>query len=323
MKTNKDSLRDAMDRRLSFLDDVPSCRSALLYRIAQEEAPVMKKKISVGFVFAAVMILLSVAALAAGLLITPRVSAARTADLALEREYGITAEMQTFFAREEKEEPDGGYQVTYTGAGSLEYVLGVYTAQVKDGTARVTWSREGEDTSGGYDADAWGIGQLKQMMADSKKDNRAYMEKAQAAAERHGTADGDEEASEADEHYHEKREAAKTAALKARKLTEEEMVTIGREFIVTNYGLNEEQTGRMELYTELGAEAGNSWYETVNGQPCFEVEYLLYTEYTTEQMEKGEPRTHTEKDGYYKVFVNVESGAVEQFEYNSALGGLG
>ena len=34
MKTNKDSLRSAMDRRLSFLDELPSCRAGLYHRIA-------------------------------------------------------------------------------------------------------------------------------------------------------------------------------------------------------------------------------------------------------------------------------------------------
>ena len=43
---NKETLRAAMDRRLSFLDERPSCRAAVQYRIAQEEEPVMKKKVS-------------------------------------------------------------------------------------------------------------------------------------------------------------------------------------------------------------------------------------------------------------------------------------
>ena len=60
MKTNKESLQAAMDRRLSFLDDLPSCRPAVRYRIAQEEEPVMKKKTSFVLVFAIVMILLNV-----------------------------------------------------------------------------------------------------------------------------------------------------------------------------------------------------------------------------------------------------------------------
>ena len=44
---NKETLQTAMDRRLSFLDERLSCRPALMQRIAQEEAPVMKKKISI------------------------------------------------------------------------------------------------------------------------------------------------------------------------------------------------------------------------------------------------------------------------------------
>ena len=58
MKTNKETLQTMMDRRLSFLDDLPSCRAAVQARIAQEEEPVMKKKISLGFVFALVLVLL-------------------------------------------------------------------------------------------------------------------------------------------------------------------------------------------------------------------------------------------------------------------------
>ena len=116
MKTNKDSLKAAMDRRLSFLDDAPSCRAAVQYRIAREEEPVVKKRIPVAFVFAAVVVLLSVTAMAAGLLLSSRVSASRLADQALEKHYGVTAEIQTFFFREETELPGGTVQVTYAGA---------------------------------------------------------------------------------------------------------------------------------------------------------------------------------------------------------------
>ena len=34
---NKETLKAAMDRRLSFLDERPSCRPALMQRIAREE----------------------------------------------------------------------------------------------------------------------------------------------------------------------------------------------------------------------------------------------------------------------------------------------
>ena len=90
MKTNKETIRSAMDRRLSFLDDLPSCRAGVLEQIAREEVPVMKKKASVGLIFALVLVLLSVAALAAGILLSRGADAARVADRALEEKYGPT-----------------------------------------------------------------------------------------------------------------------------------------------------------------------------------------------------------------------------------------
>ena len=321
MKTNKDSLKELMDRRLSFLDDVPSCRAKVQYRIAQkEEHGVMKKKFSVGLALALVLCLLSVSALAAGLLLSSRVSASRIADQELEKQYGITAEMQTFFFREEEELPDGAVQVTYTGVGGMEYVLGSYTALVKDGKAEISWSHDGEDTSGGYAAEAWGLAQLRQMMADSldqeKKD--AFMSKAAEIGEKHSVTE-DDAPSEANEDYFEQREADKTAALKARKLSEDEMIQIGREFIISNYGLNEEQIARLELYTNSYEDEENCWYEMINGQPCFQVEYLLYND----EYETGDWTKRTEMNGYYIVYVNVETGVVEEYEYNSSLAGQG
>ena len=319
MKTNKDSLKAAMDRRLSFLDEVPSCRAAVLHRIAQKEEPKVKK-FSVGLVLALVLALLSVTALAAGLLLSSRVSAVQIADQELEKQYGVTAEMQTFFAREVNELPDGAVQVTYTGVSGMEYVLGAYTALVKDGKAAIQWSHDGKDTSGGYAAEAWGREQLRQMMADSldEKKKAEYLRKAAAIGEGHGVFE-DTSSSAADEGYMEAREESKTAALNARKLPEEEMIRIGREFIISNYGLNNEQSARLELYTNSFRDEENCWYEMMNGKPCFQVEYLLYSG----EFETGDGTRRTEMNGYYKVFVNVETGAVEEYEYNSALGGEG
>ena len=339
MKTNKKTIRSAMDARLSFLDELPSCRAAVQYRIAQEEEPVMKRKISLGLVFALVLVLLTAAALAATLLLSPRADAVRTADRALEEKYGITAEMQTFFARGREEAQDGTVTVTYTGAGSMEYPLGTYTAVVKDGKAEVTWSHDGKDTSGGYDSEIWGIDQLKDMVRDGQDEQRklAFLGRAAEITEAHiapveytEPTDGEIDA------YYAKREADKTAALEARKLSEDEKIAIGREFVISNWKLNEEQISRLELYTNsepkylylIGIDQEevsneNEWYETVNGQPCFKVEYLLYQPLTAEQEANGEERDYKEGDGYYNVFVNVETGEIEDFEYNNGLGGIG
>ena len=40
-------------------------------------------------------------------------------------------------------------------------------------------------------------------------------------------------------------------------------------------------------------------------------------------MDSGEIPARTEMDGYYNVFINVETGEIEEYEYNSALAGEG
>ena len=323
MKKTESSLRATMDRRLAFLDELPSCRSALQLRIAQEEEPVMKRKLSFGLIVAFALALLSVAALAAGLLLSPRVSAARLADQALEKNYGITAEMQTFFLREETELPDGAVQVTYTGAGDLSAALGTYTAIVRNGQAEISWNHDGKAVSEGYDSDVWGLPQIKQMMSDSldAQTKKVFMDKAHEIAERSPAPDTLALSEPVDDDYFEKREAAKTAAMQARKLSEEEMIAIGREFIISSFALNDAQVARMELFTVPNDT--NSWYEMVNDQPCFQVEYLLYGELDADPEIRNDPKNRLEKDGYYIAYVNVETGAIEQYEYNSALAGEG
>ena len=325
---NKETLQAAMDRRLSFLDELPSCRPALMQRIAQEEAPVMKRKISVGLVFALVLVSLSVIALATGLILSPRVSAARTADLALAEKYGITDELQSFFGREEEELPDGTVKVTYFGAGSLEATLGTYTVLVKDGKADISWSLEGKDTAGGYEAEAWGLEQLKQMAEDShdEKLKAAFMDKSFEVYKQLHPDDEEVPVEAPDpetfEEYHARREGEKSSALDATKLSEEDMIALGREFILSTYSLTDSEVERLELYTNsYETEDANHWYETVNGKPCFLVEYLLDEEGVTEEM-LNDPNYYR-MNSYFKVFVNVETGAIEQYEFSNGLGGQG
>ena len=221
-------------------------------------------------------------------------------------------------------------KVTYTGAGSLEWALGTYTAVVKDGKAEVTWSHDGEDTSGGYEAEAWGLEQLKQMTEESTDEGLklAYLNRAAEILDEHTAPRKYKELTDEElEAEHRKIEENKAAALKARKVSEEEMIATGREFIISNWGLDEEQVSRLELYTNFDREDTEEedagWYDMINGKPCFEVEYLLYQPYTAEQMENNEPLQYRDKDGYYIVYVNVETGEIEEYEYNNGLAGLG
>lgn len=286
----------------------------------------MKKKWSVGLVCALLILSLSVMAVAAGLILSPRVSATRMADQALEKTYGITDQLQTFFGREEKELPDGALEVTYTGAGTLAAPLGTYTAVVRNGQAEVTWSYDGKDTAGGYEAEAWGLEQLKQMRTDSRKNpgQEAYLNRAEELYEKYGfaakeaaLAEAAEASAESPEEFAARRESEKSGAMNVRKLSEEEMIGIAREFIIETYGLTEEQASLLELYTNSYPADGNRWYESVNGKPCFEVEYLLDENPTAVE------ETGYKMNAYFKVFINVETGAVEQYEYNSGVGGQG
>ena len=326
---NKETLKSAMDRRLSMLDELPSCRPALMQRIAQEEAPVMKnKRISFAIVFALVLVSLSVIALAAGLLLSPRVSAAQLASRELEKTYGVTEDMQSFFLRQEEELADGTYRVTWSSGGSLDYVLGIYTVEVKDGKAAASWSLDGKDTKGGYEAEAWGPEQMTQMMAVSS-DAAAiaeYLAKAETIAAKNGYvpeegAPATEEPEETYEEWYAKREANKNNALQAQKLTEEEMVEIAKGFIISNYELTEEQIGRLDLFTVLGAEDANAWYETVDGKPCFLVEYLLDKDDYTDELQLDP--NYSRDNSYFKIYVNVETGVIEQYEYDAGVGGVG
>ncbi len=331
MKTNKKTIQSAMDNRLSFLDEQPSCRTAVQIRIAQEEEPVMKKKISFSLVFAMVLTLLAAAGLAAGLLLSPRAEAMQIAERALEEKYGVTAEMQTFFAREQKEAEDGAVQITFSGAGCLDWVLGTYTAVVKDGKAEVTWSHDGEDTSRGYEAEAWGAEQLKAMVSDSRDTGlkKAYMARAEKLSAAHTVPAEVPDLTESEiEAFHARREADKTAALNACKIPEEEMIATAREFICSNWPLTDEQISWLDLLNgqtgpDNTAEA-NEWYEMVDGKPCYMVEYLLYRPLTTEQItDSNFVRTGGAGEGYYQIYINVENGEIEKYEYNSALGGIG
>ena len=319
MKMNKETVRSAMNRRLSFLDDLPSCSAGVLEQIAREEAPVMRKKVSVGLVFAIVLVLLSVAALAAGILLSRGADAARVADRALVEKYGVTQEMLTYFYREEVEQPDGSVCVTYTGKDDLEYVLGTYTADVKNGKAEITWSHDGEDTAGGYEAEAWGAEQLKDMLEwNSTKGNmEAFRPQAVAIAEKHNAAWEQEISSDEErEEFFEQLEKEKTEALEARKIPEEEMKSAAREAVIRIYELNEKQAALLELYVQPLAEEKNAWYHMYEGKPCFEVQYFL-------DQDPEHPEKHEEKDGTYAALVNVETGVIERRVDESGLGGEG
>ena len=199
---------------------------------------------------------------------------------------------------------------------------------MKDGKADISWSLEGKDTAGGYEAEAWGLEQLKQMAEDShdEKLKAAFMDKSFEVYKQLHPDDEEVPVEAPDpetfEEYHARREGEKSSALDATKLSEEDMITIGREFILSTYSLTDSEVERLELYTNsYETDDANHWYETVNGKPCFLVEYLLDEEGVTEEM-LNDPNYYR-MNAYFKVFVNVETGVIEQYEFSNGLGGIG
>ena len=80
--------QELVDQNLSGLVWDERRRSKVLCAVSEEERPV--RKISMTFVLVAAILCLTVSALAAGLVFSPKVDAAKLADEALLEEYGIT-----------------------------------------------------------------------------------------------------------------------------------------------------------------------------------------------------------------------------------------
>lgn len=323
MKTDERDIQAALRRRLDGLTPSPLLRARVRQRVAQEEAPTMKRKLSVGLILVLILTLLTVTALAAGLLLSPKVSAAKIADQALRDAYGVTLEMQDYFVRSEKTNPDGSITVSYQAVETLSYVLGEYTVTVKNGKAQsVFWSHDGESTDGGFDSEAWGKDQLAEMLRLNVRDGgmNAFEKKAVAIAEKHGKTYDPSADSGFEENWAVKFDAMQAQAHARAKLSEEEMLKLARQAVVAAYGLTPAQGDMLEYYGGDVYDGENYWYYMMDGQAVFEAQFFLNQD---TDPSTGYSRSFVEKDGTYTVYVNVETGVIEETYYLSGLGGNG
>ena len=103
----KFDFQELVDQNLSGLVWDEGKRRAVLQAVRKEERPV--KKLSTTFILIAAIVCLSVTALAAGLVFSSRVDAAKLAEKAVADTYGVTEPMlSTFFSRTVTETADGG-----------------------------------------------------------------------------------------------------------------------------------------------------------------------------------------------------------------------
>ncbi len=308
MKNNE--FQKLVDRSLSGLEWDVDKRKKTLCAIDKEERPMKRFPTRVVVIAAALCLCICMTALAAGIVFSKKIDAVQLSDEVLFDKYGITLEMQTYFNRTVEEKGDT-LIVRYDGVGAYEYVLGEYTSVVEDGKAEITWSHDGEDTSTGFDAKAWGASQLAEMLREGADLTVCYR-KATAIAERNGAVVDiptfDEE--EAMKEWQKEQAEAETAK-NAAKLTVNEMEVIAREALSVRYQFNSEQSACLMRQTDS---VGYGLYGE-NNLPVYRFYFSLGYVEDGYQGEEG--------CGIYHVAVNVESGVIEDMLYDSALGGCG
>ena len=115
------------------------------------------------------------------------------------------------------------------------------------------------------------------------------------------------------------------AAAKAGR-SEEDLILLAKDAIAEAYRMTPEQRAKLESPYEtedLEREDIEDWlvtYYTEEGNPLFEVRIGLQ-----QQQADGneEVPPFTEKDGFYFVTINVETGVIENIEYYTDLNGNG
>jgi len=257
-----------------------------------------------------VMLVTAVTAGAAGLLFSNEYDAVRLAHRALAEEYGITEEMQTYFAQEVTEE-NGVTTIVFSGMTGLHHVLGEYTVTIRDGDATVSWSKDGESTEGELNAHAWGAKQIEILMEMAKQENgisRGYHKAQEIRAQMDGeeltvsiTKGGDATVVKLDD-------AQIDQAVIS--VSEEDAIAIAKQAFAREYGLTQEQLDMMSYEKDY---AGYT-YAVRNGKTICEVWFWLH---------QDEDVVHSDGDGLYWARINAESGIVEEMMYDSALAGNG
>lgn len=277
-----------------------------------EEAPVRRMSVRRVAALAACMVMLVTAAFAgaAGMLFSDEYDAVRLARRALAEEYGITEEMQTYFAST-VEEADGVTTIVFSGIEDMQHVLGQYTVTIEDGNATITWSKDGESTEGELDAHAWGAKQIEILLEMAKEEMgfaRGYRKAQEIRAEMEEgeltvsitKGDGAATIVALDD-------AADSAEI---SISEEEAIAIAKKAFAAEYGLTQAQLDQMQYEKDY---AGYT-YAVKDGATICEVWFWLHQQ---------EDVYHTDGDGLYSAEINAETGVVENMRYDSALAGNG
>ncbi len=303
--------RNAVDRRLSGLQENPFLAQRIMN--AEKGEIKVKKKLTLSMVLVIVLLLIAVTALAAGIIFAKRVPATEVADQALLQTYGITARMQSLFTRKTAEGEGGTTVVTYEGIEHLAYVLGKYTVIVDGQTVKsICWSHDGEDTGGGLEASAWGKDQLDEILRiDPETGEQAELLTFDPYIERINREHDFNYEEYWDENWDEKYEVVLEGediqqAKERQSFSAQEFVQIAKEAVGVRYHLTSQQISLMSIDVDE-----NSAYVLLDGTLCYRC-WIFVGELSSEE---------TEQDGTYIVYLNLETGAVEDVWFMSDDGG--
>ena len=307
-------IHQAVDHYAESLRTDPFLAQRIIHQERMGE-PIVKKKLSVTLVIAIVLLLLMATALAAvGIIFAKRVPATEIADQALLRTYGITARMQSLFTRITAEGEGGTTVVTYEGREHLAYVLGKYTVIVAGQTVKsISWSHDGEDTSGGLEASAWGKDQLEEILRiDPETGEQAWLLTFDPYVDRinreHGFDYLEHLKETENEGYDVVLEEEDLQTAKDRQaFSTREFVQIAKEAVGVRYHLTAQQVSSLSVDVDE-----NSAYVLLDGTLCYRCWIFLESELTGEK---------TGQDGTYTVYLNLETGAVEDIVFLSERGG--
>lgn len=267
-----------------------------------------------------ILALILPAAQAEEIVISERVKATRLADKALEEKYGITLLGQEYFDRDTTDKEGGAYIVRYMGADFLGYVLGTYKVVVENSAVTgITWSFDGEDTSGGLGAEAWGSEQIYELLRLNQEtgDTSLFSGRVEKINQKHGFVPDRDAVNDTTLVMHETRseEVRDQAVLSVERVNE-----IAKQALVELYELTDEQAAQMEVLSEPDEEA--YWYVTYHDIPCL-ICCIGLEDYEAEPDVLPDGIIYTEKNGSYFVCVNVLDGTVESVSYAVGIGGNG
>lgn len=321
-----DEFQRLVDRNLSGLEWDERRRQQVLRAVEKEEKTM--KRFSRTIILVAAILCIILTAFAAERMFSARMDVVKLAEKALEDTYGVTVSMQgSFFGRSVEEKQDGSTIVTYSGIDFLHEALGEYTVVIQSGKASASWSHDGEDTQGLFEANAWGAEQLAEMLRLTVEDGdlSSFSQQAKAIAELKQALPTvaptpQPNAATLETAWLSEEEAR--AACNAAGRTEEDLLLLAEEGVATAYELTTAQREQLVFPFGAGLDADEvhnyMYYHVQDGKTIFTVMLML-----KQPAEDSSVFSFAEKDGVYWVDVDVNTGVIEDILYDSQLGGNG